>query len=141
MIHTYAQGEKFKIHSFSKPIGERIGNEPRALLVLCHGFYVGTVLHVANPDPVGYWWGEGDEKIYVDHEAFPSHHGTGTEDYFTYAFCSTDRYSNAYSGQIRANQNGPNGLSTFRPRNAVINFSVSVDPALVIPAASDVIVT
>ena len=49
MIHTYAQGEKFKIHSFSKPIGERIGNEPRALLVLCHGFYVGTSAPVRVP--------------------------------------------------------------------------------------------
>ena len=25
------------------------------------------------------WWGEGDEKIYVDGEKFPSHFGTGTE--------------------------------------------------------------
>ena len=35
------------------------------------------------------WWGEGDEKIYVDEEydtaKFPSHFGTGTEDYYGWA--------------------------------------------------------
>ncbi|NQT53433.1 DUF2961 domain-containing protein, partial [bacterium] len=28
------------------------------------------------------WWGEGDEKIWVDDDAFPSFFGTGSEDYF-----------------------------------------------------------
>ena len=65
------------------------------------GFYVGTSLRVANPDPA--WWGEGDEKIFVDGEPFPSRFGTGTEDYFTYAFCDTTPFSNAYFGQTRAN--------------------------------------
>ncbi len=32
------------------------------------------------------WWGEGDEKVYVDGENFPSHIGTGTEDYYGYAW-------------------------------------------------------
>jgi hypothetical protein len=32
------------------------------------------------------WWGEGDEKIFVDGETFPSHIGTGTEDYYGYAW-------------------------------------------------------
>jgi len=32
------------------------------------------------------WWGEGDEKVYVDGETFPSHIGTGTEDYYGYAW-------------------------------------------------------
>ena len=49
------------------------------------GRFVGTMLHVTNP--VKDWWGEGDEKIYVDGEAFPSHFGTGSEDYFGYAWC------------------------------------------------------
>lgn len=30
----------------------------------------------------GGWWGEGDEKVYVDGEKFPSWFGTGSEDYF-----------------------------------------------------------
>ena len=48
------------------------------------GVYVGDCLALMNPTTV--WWGEGDEKIYVDSETFPSHFGTGTEDYYGYAW-------------------------------------------------------
>jgi hypothetical protein len=35
----------------------------------------------------GTWWGEGDDMIFVDGEAWPpSLHGTGSEDYFGQAF-------------------------------------------------------
>ncbi len=44
------------------------------------GRYVGCMLNVDNPDQG--WWGEGDEKVYVDGEKFPSTFGTGSEDYF-----------------------------------------------------------
>ncbi len=44
------------------------------------GLYVGDSLTMHNN--VNAWWGEGDEKIYVDDEAFPSYFGTGTEDYY-----------------------------------------------------------
>ena len=33
------------------------------------------------------WWGEGDEKVYIDSDTFPSFFGTGTEDYYGYAWC------------------------------------------------------
>ncbi|MEL7266629.1 MAG: DUF2961 domain-containing protein, partial [Planctomycetota bacterium] len=39
------------------------------------------------------WWGEGDEKIFVDGEVFPSHFGTGTEDYYGYAWCRPETFS------------------------------------------------
>lgn len=52
------------------------------------GRYVGTMLSVRNPDYM--WWGEGDEKVFVDNDAFPSIFGTGTEDYFSYAW--SDRF-------------------------------------------------
>ena len=48
------------------------------------GHYVGTVLAVRTRSPA--WFGEGDEKIYVDGEAKPSIWGTGTEDYFLSAW-------------------------------------------------------
>jgi hypothetical protein len=48
------------------------------------GHYVGTVLAVRPRSPA--WFGEGDEKIYVDGEAKPSIWGTGTEDYFLSAW-------------------------------------------------------
>ncbi|MBL9149194.1 MAG: DUF2961 domain-containing protein [Phycisphaerae bacterium] len=57
----------------------------RFLAVEGKGVYVGDSLHVVNP--VDAWWGEGDEKIYVDGETFPSHIGTGTEDYYGYGWC------------------------------------------------------
>lgn len=48
------------------------------------GHYVGTVLAVRTRSPA--WFGEGDEKIYIDGEKKPSIWGTGTEDYFLSAW-------------------------------------------------------
>jgi hypothetical protein len=48
------------------------------------GHYVGTVLAVRTRSPS--WFGEGDEKIYLDGETEPSIWGTGTEDYFLSAW-------------------------------------------------------
>jgi len=50
------------------------------------GVFVGDQWTVLNPDRG--WWGEGDEKIYVDdawEAGFPTHFGTGTEDYYGWA--------------------------------------------------------
>lgn len=48
------------------------------------GQYVGTVLAVRTRSPA--WFGEGDEKIYIDSEPKASIWGTGTEDYFLSAW-------------------------------------------------------
>lgn len=51
------------------------------------GVYVGDAWTVLNVRPNS-WWGEGDEKIYVDdawEKGFPTHFGTGTEDYYGWA--------------------------------------------------------
>jgi len=53
------------------------------------GHYVGTVLSVRTRSPS--WFGEGDEKIYIDGEKKPSIWGTGTEDYFLSAGTFTTR--------------------------------------------------
>lgn len=55
------------------------------------GRYVGDCLTLYND--VNGWWGEGDEKIYVDGEQFPSHFGTGTEDYYGYAWCRPEVFT------------------------------------------------
>ena len=50
------------------------------------GVIVGDQWTVLNPRQG--WWGEGDEKIYIDDDIdkrFPSHFGTGTEDYYGWA--------------------------------------------------------
>ncbi|MEM1061290.1 MAG: DUF2961 domain-containing protein, partial [Planctomycetota bacterium] len=66
------------------------------------GVYVGDTLTVFNP--VQRWWGEGDEKIFVDGESFPSIFGTGTEDYYGYSWGgrSTDFYEHPFHAQPRS---------------------------------------
>ena len=61
------------------------------------GRYCGVNLHVWNPK--GGWWGEGDEKFFVDAEKFPSTIGTGSEDYFGYAWCNPTLFQNCYHNQ------------------------------------------
>ncbi len=63
------------------------------------GVFVGDVLALWNPQTA--WWGEGDEKIYVDGETFPSHHGTGTEDYYGYAWATADFFDAPFHAQPR----------------------------------------
>ena len=68
------------------------------------GVYVGDTLTIMNP--VKRWWGEGDEKIWVDGEDFPSIFGTGTEDYYAYSWGgrSTDFYEHPFHAQPRAHK-------------------------------------
>jgi len=69
------------------------------------GVYVGTAIMMLNPNeiptPHGNWWGEGDEKVFVDGEPRPSTFGTGTEDYFNYSWSSPDIFFFPYCGQTR----------------------------------------
>jgi len=64
------------------------------------GILVGDTLVVMNG--VMGWWGEGDEKIYIDGETFPSHVGTGTEDYYGYAYCTPEFFEDPFHAQPRA---------------------------------------
>ncbi|MHC4566690.1 MAG: glycoside hydrolase family 172 protein [Planctomycetota bacterium] len=69
------------------------------------GVYVGSTTILLNPNPVptpyGNWWGEGDEKIFVDDDTIPSTFGTGSEDYYNYAWSSPDIFVFPYCGQPR----------------------------------------
>lgn len=62
------------------------------------GRFVGCSLLVRNPSKI--WWGEGDEKFTVDGEAFPSWFGTGTEDYFGYAWCDPTPFQAPFHAQV-----------------------------------------
>lgn len=68
------------------------------------GRFVGFALHIWNARKN--WWGEGDEKFFVDGEKFPSTIGTGSEDYFGYAWCSPKIFSAAYHCQTTNFNNG-----------------------------------
>ncbi len=74
------------------------------------GVFVGAAFAIDNP--VRDWWGEGDEKIYVDGEEFPSHFGTGTEDYYGYAWCWPGLFSHAYHAQPRCTGPGNYGRTS-----------------------------
>lgn len=71
------------------------------------GVFAGVAFAIANPSKA--WWGEGDEKIYVDGETFPSHFGTGTEDYYGYAWCFPALFMHAYHDQTRCDGPGNYG--------------------------------
>ena len=70
------------------------------------GRFVGAELHIWNPRAG--WWGEGDEKYFVDGEKFPSTFGTGSEDYFGYAWGNAALFQNAFHNQTH-NDGGNRG--------------------------------
>lgn len=76
------------------------------------GYYVGdqvTLFNMANT-----WWGEGDEKIFVDGEKFPSSIGTGSEDYYGYAFAHAESFSHPFISE-------PTGAGNYLP-NMTVNM-------------------
>ena len=66
------------------------------------GVYAGDSLAIYNP--VATWYGEGDEKIWVDGESFPSHMGTGTEDYYGYSYAPKGVFQTPFNNHIRIDQ-------------------------------------
>jgi len=82
--------------------------------VLGSGRYVGTSITIFNTCALKNnqtWWGEGDDKVYVDGETFPSIFGTGTEDYFGYAYCRPQRFWTPFISQPRGEGNKKWGYS------------------------------
>lgn len=67
------------------------------------GRFCGVMLHVWNPR--GGWWGEGDEKFFVDGEKFPSTFGTGSEDYFGYAWGDPHLFQHPFHCQTMTENN------------------------------------
>jgi D-arabinan exo alpha-(1,3)/(1,5)-arabinofuranosidase (non-reducing end) len=67
------------------------------------GRFCGVQLEIWNPK--GGWWGEGDEKFFVDGEKFPSTYGTGSEDYFGYAWSDPALFENCYHNQTISEDN------------------------------------
>lgn len=63
------------------------------------GKLVGSVYQLANA--VLIWWGEGDQKIFIDGESFPSTFGTGTEDDYGFAYGHNGPFTRPYHAQTR----------------------------------------
>ncbi len=85
------------------------------LLAIGQGRVVGAATYLLNPSNApksyGNWWGEGDEKIFVDRDTFPSFFGTGSEDYYNYSWSSPAIFSYPYSGQPRNDGPGNRGFA------------------------------
>ena len=85
------------------------------------GIYVGDCLTLFNT--VYAWWGEGDEKVYVDNETNPSHFGTGSEDYYGFAWCRPEKFTDhPFIGQSDGSGNfnpGYTNILRFRSLDAI----------------------
>lgn len=108
------------------------GEDVNFVTVTGQGKYVGDTLTIFNG---GWdWWGEGDEKIYVDGEDFPSHFGTGTEDYYGYAWCRPERFVAPFHAQPCGDGNLEPGFavnSRWRALDAIpFNESIRMDMEL-----------
>ena len=95
--------------------GEEVQDLP-FLLARGKGVYVGTTSILLNPatvpTPWGNWWGEGDEKVFVDDDRVPSIFGTGSEDFYNYSWSSPDIFEYPYCGQPRNDGPGNRGFVT-----------------------------
>lgn len=91
------------------------------------GWYAGDNLTVFNHSKA--WYGEGDEKIYVDGETFPSFFGTGTEDYYNSSWAPVVVFHTPWGGAPIADLASSRGYNTFlRTRIAdIIPFRESLD--------------
>ncbi len=82
------------------------------------GRFCGVMLHVFNAP--GGWWGEGDEKFFVDGEKYPSTFGTGSEDYFGYAWGHPGLFERPYHCQtMTQNNRGHQSLIRWHISDAV----------------------
>lgn len=80
------------------------------------GVYKGDLLSLFNHAPA--WYGEGDEKIWVDNDTFPSCFGTGTEDYYNSSWAPVIPFYTPFGGAPRADLESSHGYNTFfRTRN------------------------
>lgn len=80
------------------------------------GIYKGDLLSLFNHAPR--WYGEGDEKIWVDNDTFPSHFGTGTEDYYNSSWAPVVPFHTPFGGAPRADLESSHGYNAlFRTRN------------------------
>ena len=89
------------------PLATRPMSDWNYLTATGRGVYVGDTLGVMNPVPA--WWGEGDEKVWVDGESFPSHFGTGSEDYYCYSWSDTRLFQTPFANQVRCDGPGNKG--------------------------------
>ena len=84
-------------------VADRRGVDLPFVVAQGRGRLVGVASILSNPSgiptPGGSWWGEGDEKIFVDDDAHPSFFGTGSEDFYNYSWSRPGLFAHPYCGQ------------------------------------------
>jgi hypothetical protein len=84
--------------------------------IIGKGIFVGETLSVNNH--MHTWYGEGDQKIWVDNEKFPSEYGTGLEDYYNTSWAPVVVYNSPFANATRTDNEDSFGENTFnRTRN------------------------
>ena len=116
-LHAKANAHKFSdrtMYFHAKWRAETLKSRPFSDWTYCDikgkGVFVGDMLSLTNP--VTAWWGEGDEKIFVDGESFPSWFGTGSEDYYGYAWSDPKPFQHAYHNQTLCDGPGTKGRTS-----------------------------
>jgi len=116
--------------NYRESIGVEVGREAVAqdwsyVELEGKGLYVGDSLSINNT--AASWWGEGDEKIYVDGASFPTHFGTGSEDYYGYAWGRDFIFNQPFISQPQGDGNEP---SFANPPGLTVNTRVRVLDAI-----------
>lgn len=123
-------GRSMYFHTNWAPVGTLPGNlffDLNFIDVRGKGVLAGDALTVLSPGKG--WWGEGDEKIYIDEtdikSGFPSHFGTGTEDYYGWAGgvvpTGEDVFSRPFGSNVRnGNKKDPRGYNICM-RNRILD--------------------
>lgn len=75
------------------------------------GVYLGNTLNIFNH--MHTWYGEGDHKIWVDRDTFPSEFGTGLEDYYNTSWAPVVLYQTPFANAPRADNKDSYGFNTF----------------------------
>jgi len=100
---AYLFRAKWRVDHELDPAGSKEPIDLPYVMLRGEGRLVGAACMLMNParipTPGGNWWGEGDEKIVVDEDGRPALFGTGSEDFFDYAWSRPDLFAHPYCGQ------------------------------------------
>lgn len=97
----------FEYNKEPSRIGKEGHHDLNYVMLDGEGVLVGTGVTLFNTARA--WWGEGDEKIFVDGEAFPSFIGTGSEDYYCYAWSNGNFFEHPFVAQPDGRGAGSHG--------------------------------
>jgi hypothetical protein len=75
------------------------------------GIFMGDTFAVYNH--MHTWYGEGDQKLWVDNASFPDEYGTGTEDYYNTSWAPVVIYQTPFANAPRADNADSFGDNTF----------------------------